>query len=299
MNRDDMMFREGLLSGQRILVTGGGSGLGRVMAEGFLILGADVTICGRRGALLDEAAAQMMAAHGGKVRGIACDIREPDSIEAMLDQIWADGGALTGLVNNAAGNFVSRTEDLSMRGFDAIANIVFRGTFAVTLACGKRWIAQGVPASVLSILATWVWNGSAFTVPSAMSKAAVNNMTQSLAVEWADRGIRLNSIAPGTFPTEGMTARLRPTEGEAAFKNTDDYPMGRVGHMPELANLAAYLMSPGAEYLTGQTIAIDGARYLATGGNFASLRKWGDEEWAASRQNIKAANSADKAQRTA
>ena len=299
MTRDDMMFRDDLLAGQRILVTGGGSGLGRVMAEGFLILGAEVFICGRRGGLLDDTASELMAAHGGTVTGIACDIRHPDAIEDMLDQIWASGGALTGLVNNAAGNFVSRTEDLSMRGFDAISGIVFRGSFATTLACGKRWIAEGTSASVLSILATWVWNGSAFTVPSAMSKAGVNVMTQSLAVEWADRGIRLNAIAPGTFPTEGMTARLRPTEGDKAFTDTQDYPMGRVGRMPELANLAAYLMSPGADYVTGQTIAIDGARYLATGGNFASLRGWTDEQWEASRQSIRSTNENDRAQRTA
>lgn len=293
------MFRDGLLSGQRILVTGGGSGLGRVMAEAFLILGADVYICGRRGQLLDEAAGDMMAAHGGSVKGVACDIRDPDAIEAMIDGIWADGGALTGLVNNAAGNFVSRTEDLSIRGFDAVSNIVFRGTFAVTLACGKRWIEAGVPASVLSILATWVWNGSAFTVPSAMSKAGVNVMSQSLAVEWGDRGIRLNCIAPGTFPTEGMSARLRPTDGDQAFRDVSDYPMGRVGRMPELANLAAFLMSRQAEYLTGQTIAIDGARYLATGGNFASLRSWSDDQWEESRSNIRATNERDRAQRTA
>lgn len=299
MNRDDLIFRDGLLSGQRILVTGGGSGLGRVMAEAFLILGADVYICGRRGQLLEEAASGMMAVHGGSVKGVACDIRDPEAIEAMIDGIWADGGPLTGLVNNAAGNFVSRTEDLSIRGFDAISNIVFRGTFAVTLACGKRWIEAGVPASVLSILATWVWNGSAFTVPSAMSKAGVNVMSQSLAVEWADRGIRLNCIAPGTFPTEGMSARLRPTEGDKAFRDVRDYPMGRVGRMPELANLAVFLMSRQAEYLTGQTIAIDGARYLATGGNFASLRSWTDEQWEQSRSNIRATNERDRAQRTA
>lgn len=295
----DMMLKPGALAGQRILVTGGGSGLGRVMAEGFQILGADVYICGRRGPLLDETARELMAAHGGKVRGIACDIRDPDAIEAMLDTIWADGGALTGLVNNAAGNFVSRTEDLSIRGFDSISNIVFRGSFAVTLACGKRWIEDKVPASVLSILATWVWNGSAFTVPSAMSKAGLNVMTQSLAVEWADRGIRFNAIAPGTFPTEGMSARLRPTEGEKAFSDVSDYPAGRVGRMSELANLAAFLMAPGADYITGQTIAIDGGRYLATGGNFASLRGWSDEEWQSSRDNIRAANARDRAQRTA
>lgn len=294
MNREDMMFRDGLLKGQRILVTGGGTGLGRVMAEGFLILGADVFICGRRQGPLEETAASLMSQHGGRVVGVPCDIRDQPSVEAMLDSIWANGGPLTGLVNNAAGNFISRTEDLSMNGFDAISGIVFRGTFAVTQGCGKRWIKQGSKASVLSILATWVWNGSAFTVPSAMSKAAINTMTQSLAVEWADKGIRLNAIAPGTFPTEGMSARLRPLEGKEAFADTSDYPMGRVGMMPELANLAAYLMSPGAEYVSGQTIAIDGARYLATGGNFASLRSWTDEQWKESRERIKATNARDK-----
>ncbi|QNE32133.1 SDR family oxidoreductase [Sphingomonas sp. NBWT7] len=299
MTRDDLMFRDGLLYGQRILVTGGGTGLGRVMAEAFLILGAEVFICGRRGSVLDETADALTAAHGGKVVGLACDIRDDAAIEAMLDRIWSNGGALTGLVNNAAGNFVSRTEDLSIRGFDAISSIVFRGSFAVTLACGKRWIAQGIPASVLSILATWVWNGSAFTVPSAMSKAGINVMSQSLAVEWADRGIRLNCIAPGTFPTEGMSARLRPTDGDGAFRDTSDYPMGRVGRMPELANLAAFLMSRQAEYLTGQTIAIDGARFLATGGNFASLRAWDDDQWAAARDSIRATTAKDKAARTA
>lgn len=299
MNRDDLMFRDNLLEGHRILVTGGGTGLGKVMAEAFLILGADVFICGRRGSVLDQTADELMTAHGGKMVGLACDIRDEAAIEDMLDRIWNNGGALTGLVNNAAGNFVSRTEDLSMRGFDAISSIVFRGSFAMTLACGKRWIDQGVSASVLSILATWVWNGSAFTVPSAMSKAGVNVMSQSLAVEWADRGIRFNCIAPGTFPTEGMSARLRPTDGEQAFRDTTDYPMGRVGRMPELANLAAFLMSPQAEYVSGQTIAIDGARYLATGGNFSSMRSWSDEQWAAARDSIRATTAKDKAARTA
>jgi NAD(P)-dependent dehydrogenase (short-subunit alcohol dehydrogenase family) len=299
MTRDDLMFRDNLLAGHRILVTGGGTGLGKVMAEAFLILGAEVFICGRRGNVLDATAEELMGLHGGKMVGLACDIRDAEAIDEMLDRIWNNGGALTGLVNNAAGNFVSRTEDLSIRGFDAISSIVFRGSFAVTLACGKRWIEGGISASVLSILATWVWNGSAFTVPSAMSKAGINVMSQSLAVEWADKGIRLNCIAPGTFPTEGMSARLRPTEGGTAFRDTTDYPMGRVGRMPELANLAAFLMSPQAEYVSGQTIAIDGARYLATGGNFSSMRSWTDEQWTQARESIRATTAKDKANRTA
>ena len=183
MKPDDLMFKPGLMKGQRILITGGGTGLGKVMAEACLMLGAEVYICGRRGGVLEAAARELMDAHGGKVTGIACDIRVPEAIHDMLDEVWAGGGALTGLINNAAGNFISRTEDLSPRAFDAIANIVFRGSFFVTLDCGKRWIAEGKKASVVSILTTWVWSGGPFTVPSAMSKAGLNVMTQSLAVE--------------------------------------------------------------------------------------------------------------------
>ena len=211
---DDLMFKPGLMSGERILITGGGTGLGKVMAEALLMLGAEVYICGRRGGVVEATARELMDAHGGKCVGLACDIRVPEAISEMLDTIWADGGALTGLVNNAAGNFISRTQDLSPRGFDAIANIVFRGSFFVTLECGKRWIAEGRHASVISILTTWIWNGGPFTVPSAMSKAGIATMSQSLAVEWGQHGIRFNNIAPGPFPTEGMSARLNPSQGE-------------------------------------------------------------------------------------
>ena len=237
---DDLMFRPGLMSGERILITGGGTGLGKVMAEACLMLGATVYICGRRGGVVEASARELMDAHGGRCVGLACDIRVPEAIEAMLDQIWADGGALTGLVNNAAGNFISRTEDLSPRAFDAIANIVFRGTFFVTQGCGKRWIAEGQKASVVSILTTWIWNGGPFTVPSAMSKAAVATMSQSLAVEWGSHGIRFNNIAPGPFPTEGMSARLNPggdgQERSNAYGDMSANPMGRVGDMREPAH---------------------------------------------------------------
>lgn len=210
MKASDLMYREGLFNGHRILVTGGGTGLGREMAEACLIMGATVYICGRRGSVLENTARELMAAHGGEVKAIPCDIRSADAIDKMVDQIWNDGGALTGLINNAAGNFVSRTEDLSSRAFDAVANIVFRGSFLVTLICGKRWLAEKKPASVVSIVTTWVWNGSPFVVPSAMSKAGLNTMTQSLAVEWGNRAVRFNAIAPGLFPTEGMNKRLGP-----------------------------------------------------------------------------------------
>lgn len=297
MTLDDLMLKPGVMNGQRILITGGGTGLGKVMAEAFLLLGAVVYICGRRGGVLEEAAKELMDAHGGKVVPIACDIRAPDAISEMLDQIWADGGALTGLVNNAAGNFISRTEDLSPRGFGAISDIVFRGSFFVTLDCGKRWIAEGKPGSVLSILTTWVWTGGPYTVPSAMSKAGLNIMTQSLAVEWGSKNIRLNAIAPGPFPTEGAWARLNPGDS----RNSGDAPgnpMGRVGKMPELANLAAYLLAPGSEYVNGQTIAIDGAAHQAGGGGFASLRGWTDEQWQQAREQIRGANEKDRAKRT-
>src|SRR5260221_1519788 len=299
MKLDDLMFRPGLMKGERILITGGGTGLGKVMAEACLMLGAEVFICGRRGGVLDEAARELMDAHGGKVTGIACDIRVPEAIHDMLDQVWASGGALSGLVNNAAGNFISRTEDLSPRAFDAIANIVFRGSFFVTLDCGKRWIAQGRKASVVSILTTWVWSGGPFTVPSAMSKAGLNVMTQSLAAEWGNRGVRFNAIAPGPFPTEGAWARLSPGQpASGGAREQTGSPLGRGGEMRELANLAVYLLHPLSEYVNGQTIAIDGGAWNAGGGGFNRLRDWGDEEWEQARSAIRGANEQDRAKRT-
>ncbi len=303
MDLNDLMYRPGLLKGHRILVTGGGTGLGKVMAEAFLMLGARVYIVGRRGGVLQEAADELNKAHadasGGYVSGLPLDIRSAEAIHETLDQVWADGGALTGLINNAAGNFISRTEDLSPRGFDAISNIVFRGTFYMTLDCGKRWIEEGTKASVVSILTTWVWNGSPFTVPSAMSKAGINVMTQSLAVEWGGKGVRFNAIAPGPFPTEGMSARLNPGEQRQAYSDMSSNPMGRVGEMRELANLAVYLVAPGSEYVNGQTIAIDGAAYQAGGGGFSALRSWDDARWKEATAAIRAVNEKDRAQRTA
>jgi NAD(P)-dependent dehydrogenase (short-subunit alcohol dehydrogenase family) len=299
MTPDDLMFKPGLMKGERILITGGGTGLGKVMAEACLMLGAEVYICGRRGGVLEATARELMDAHGGKVVGVACDIRVPEAIHDMLDQVWSDGGALTGLVNNAAGNFISRTEDLSPRAFDAIANIVFRGSFFVTLDCGKRWIAEGKAASVVSILTTWVWSGGPFTVPSAMSKAGLNVMTQSLAVEWGPKHIRFNAIAPGPFPTEGAWARLSPGQSTEGSRSMAGNPMGRVGEMRELANLAVYLLHPLSAYVNGQTIAIDGAGWNAGGGGFGNvLRDWDDAQWAQARAMIQGANEQDRAKRT-
>jgi NAD(P)-dependent dehydrogenase (short-subunit alcohol dehydrogenase family) len=293
----DLMFRDGLLKGKRILVTGGGTGLGEVMSEAYAKLGATVYICGRRAGVLDETAKRISGETGAKVKGIACDIRVAEAVDDMVAQIWADGGALTGLVNNAAGNFISRTKDLSPRGFNAIADIVFRGSFYVTLACGKRWIEGGNKGSVISILTTWVWNGGPFTVPSAMSKAGLNVMTKSLATEWGPHGIRLNAIAPGPFPTKGAWERLSPQSANRGESRTG-IPMGRNGEMHELANLAVFLMGDGCDYLTGQTIAIDGALHLASGGNFAQLSQLGDADWEKIRNEVKSANEKDRAKRS-
>ena len=299
MDTTKLMFRNDLLKGERILVTGGATGLGREMAEAFLSLGAQVVICGRRREVLEKTAAELTGQHGGTVVPLPCDIRSEEAITAMLDEVW-QGGALTGLVNNAAGNFVSRTQDLSSRGFDAIANTVFRGSFFMTLEVGKRWIAEQRRGNVISILATFVWNGSPFTVPSAMSKAGLNVMTQSLAVEWARYGIRFNAICPGPFPTEGAWSRLSPKSGDQPAPAKDPHaaanPMGRVGQMHELCNLAVMLMGPGADYINGETIAIDGGAHLVTP-RFLRLAEWDDAQWAAARQSIKSTNDKDKSER--
>jgi NAD(P)-dependent dehydrogenase (short-subunit alcohol dehydrogenase family) len=296
-----LMFKDGLMAGERILVTGGGTGLGKEMAEAFCKLGATVYILGRRGEVLKETAEEIMEKHGGRVVPIPCDIRAAEAIKEAIDLIWADGGALTGLVNNAAGNFISRTEDLSPRAFDAIANIVFRGTFYVTLDVGKRWIEDKKPGNVVNILTTWVWNGSPFTVPSAMSKSGIRAMAESLAVEWGRYGIRFNNIAPGPFPTKGAWERLSPGQStdKAEQNGNKANPLGRVGEMTELCNLAVFLMGPGAHYVNGQTIAIDGAMYQATGGNFSGLREWDDAQWDMVRNMIKGSNEKDRAARTA
>jgi len=291
------MFQDGLLKGKNILITGGGTGLGKEIAEKYLQLGADLWIAGRRAGVLDATAKELMARHGGKVRTHAVDIRDYAAVDAMAQRIWEESGPLTGLVNNAAGNFISPTKDLTPNGFNAIANIVFHGSFYVTHAVGKRWIEGGTKGSVISILVTWVWTGSPYVVPSAMSKAGLHIMTKSLAVEWGKHGIRLNAIAPGPFPTEGATKRLRP--GADFGDSTKVNPMRRIGRMSELQNLAAFLMADGCEWLSGETIAIDGAGYLATGAYFTELDKMSDADWHKARELIKAQNDKDRAGRAA
>ncbi len=290
------MFQSDLLKGKRILVTGGGTGLGRAMADRFLELGAELFICGRRKSVLEQTADELMSARGGAVSTWPVDIRVAEAVDEMVGEIW-QGGPLDGLVNNAAGNFISRTEDLSPRGFDAIANIVLHGTFYVTHACGRRWLAEGLPGSVISIVVTWVWTGSAYTVPSAMSKAGVAAMTQSLAVEWGGRGIRVNAIAPGPFPTKGAWDRLMPTD-KLSNDYTESVPMGRPGEHGELANLASFLMADQCRYINGAIIPIDGAQWLNGAGTFARLRELSDQDWTNIRDTIKSANAKDKALRS-
>ena len=289
------MFKDGLLKSQRILVTGGGTGLGKVMAARFVELGAEVFICGRRKSVCDATAFELADKYGGQVTSYGVDIRNAAAVDEMVEDIFRSG-PLTGLVNNAAGNFISRTEDLSSKGFDAVANIVMHGTFYVTHAIGKRWIAAKHRGSVVSIIVTWVDNSGPFVVPSAMSKAAIATMTRSLAVEWGRYGIRLNAIAPGVFPTEGAGKRLRPGEEPGAHTKKVN-PMGRFGRMEELQNLATFLLADGCEWLNGETIALDGAEHLATQGGFYELREWNDAQWKEARDAIRAQNDKDRAAR--
>ncbi|MET4495549.1 SDR family oxidoreductase [Bradyrhizobium sp. F1.2.8] len=289
------MFKENLLAGRRILVTGGGTGLGKSMAARFLQLGAEVHICGRRKIVCDETATELMAEYGGRVSSHGVDIRNALAVEEMIETIFRDG-PLTDLINNAAGNFISRSEELSPRGFDAVANIVMHGTFYVTQAVGKRWIALKQPGNVVSITTTWVRNGSPYVVPSAMSKPAIHAMTMSLAAEWGRYGIRLNTIAPGEIPTEGMSKRIKPGD-EAGARTKAMNPMGRVGTMEELQNVAVFLISGGCDWISGETIAMDGAQALAMGGNFYQLRDWSDDDWKTARESIMAQNEKDRAKR--
>ena len=300
------MYQADLLKGQRILVTGGGTRLGKAMAERFLSLGADIAICGRRQAVLDETAAAWRAQFPQRrVDTFGVDIRAAQAVDEMVEALW-QGGGLTGLVNNAAGNFIAPTESLSPRAFDAIAGIVFHGSFYVTHAVGRRWVAEakagqwqpGRPLrSVMSIIVTWVDNGGPYVVPSAMSKAGIEVMTKSLAVEWARYGVRLNAVGPGEIPTEGMSKRLNPGE-EPGARSRERNPMARTGQMSELQNLAAFLMAPGqCDWLTGQSIMMDGGSALATGGNFYELRSWSDDDWRQARDRIESQNEKDRAGR--
>ena len=289
------MFKKDLLEGKRILITGGGTGLGKEMANHFAEHGAELYICGRRENVLKETSDEISNKHGAKVHYQTLDIRASKDVDDYVQSIF-DEGLLDGLVNNAAGNFISPTKDLSHKGFDAIANIVFHGTFYMTHSVGKRLIEASHKASIINILTTWVWTGSPYVVPSAMSKSGINAMTKSLAAEWGKYGIKVNGIAPGPFPTKGAWERLNPDDGnDDGMMST--VPLGSVGEMIELQNLATFLMADGCDYLTGQTIGIDGAQYLTGGGTFSQLDKLSDDDWENMRKLIRDANNKDKADR--
>jgi NAD(P)-dependent dehydrogenase (short-subunit alcohol dehydrogenase family) len=272
------VFQPDLLRNKRILITGGGTGLGKGMAGRFLELGASVYICGRRKEVLSAAVAEFNKKAAGRIHSIPCDVRDLALVEEMMATIWKDG-PLDIVVNNAAGNFLARTEELSPGAFDAVIGIVLKGTINVTMACGRRWLAAKRKATVLNIAATYTTSGSAYVVPSAISKAGVVALTRSLAVEWGDRGIRMNAIAPGPIPTEGAFSRLLPG-GNFERVVLSRNPLGRFGTVEELANLAAFLVSDGCTYINGEVVVMDGGEWLQGAGEFTALgRELSEEDW--------------------
>jgi NAD(P)-dependent dehydrogenase (short-subunit alcohol dehydrogenase family) len=269
------MFEKGLLAGKRILVTGGGSGLGAAMGRRFAELGAELVICGRRAELLEETAAKLRGEFGGKVTTARCDIRNGAAVDAMMDEAFRDA-PLDVLVNNAAATFIAQTEQLSFRAADAILGPTLHGTMYCTLAAGKRWIDRKHKGVVLSILSTSTITGRAFTVPSAMAKSAVLAMTKSLAVEWGPKGIRTVAIAPGAFPTPGAAGQLRPEGRDEGWSSKN--PLGRTGEHSELANLASFLISDQAGYINGEMVVQDGGAHLRSSGA-EDLLQWTDAQW--------------------
>jgi NAD(P)-dependent dehydrogenase (short-subunit alcohol dehydrogenase family) len=269
------MFEKDLLEAKRILVTGGGSGLGAAMGRRFLELGAELIICGRRLELLEATAAEMRRDASGSVTTIGCDIRDGGAVEAMMDAIWREA-PLDVLVNNAAATFIAQTEQLSFRAADAILAPTLHGAMYCTLAAGKRWIEAGHRGVVLSILSTSTITGRAFTVPSAMAKSGILAMTKSLAVEWGPKGIRTVAIAPGAFPTPGATNQLRPEGRDQGWASRN--PLQRTGEHRELADLASFLISDGAGYMNGEMVVQDGGAHLRSSGA-EDLLQWTDEQW--------------------
>jgi NAD(P)-dependent dehydrogenase (short-subunit alcohol dehydrogenase family) len=278
------MLRDGAMKGKTIIVTGGGTGLGRSMSKYFLELGANIVITSRKMDVLEATAQELMAETGGQVLAHAGDARNYEDVELVLKAAIERFGQVDGLVNNAAGNFISPTERLSHKAFDVVIDIVLRGTYNYTLALGKYWIEQKIKGTMLNIVTTYAWTGSGYVVPSAAAKAGVLAITRSLAVEWAKYGIRSNAIAPGPFPTEGAWKRLFPEEAmgpelSAKLDPVGRVPLKRVGEHQELANLAAYLMSDYSSYVNGDVITIDGGEWLKGAGEFSYLDDIPADKW--------------------
>ena len=274
------MYEKGLLAGKRILVTGGGSGLGAAMGYRFVGLGAELIICGRRLELLEATALRIRSELGGKVGVIGCDIRDSAAVDAMMEEIWREA-PIDVLVNNAAATFIAQTEHLSPRAADAILAPTLHGTMYCTLAAGRRWIEGKHRGVVLSILSTSTITGRAFTVPSAMAKSAVLAMTRSLAVEWGPKGVRTVAIAPGAFPTPGASGQLRPEGRDESWAQRN--PLGRAGEHGELADLASFLISDQAGYINGEMVVQDGGAHLRSSGA-EDLLQWTDAQWQKQRE---------------
>lgn len=273
------MLKSGSFKGKTIIITGGGTGLGRAMGKYLLELGANLVITSRKKEVLDKAALELMSETGGTVLAVPCDIRKYDEVLNVIKTTEERFGQIHGVLNNAAGNFISPTERLSHRAFDIVVDIVLKGTYYVTLAAGKNWIAKKQSGSFLNIVTTYAWTGSGYVVPSACGKAGVLALTRSLAVEWAKYKIRSNAIAPGPFPTEGAWSRLLPGDLVKKFDPAERIPLKRVGEHQELANLAAYLLSDYSAYVNGEVITIDGGEWLKNGGEFSHLESIPSEMW--------------------
>jgi NAD(P)-dependent dehydrogenase (short-subunit alcohol dehydrogenase family) len=279
MKHTQGMLRDSALEGKTILITGGGTGLGKSMGLYFLKLGANLVITSRKLDVLKATALEMEQETGGKVLALSCDVRNVEEVEKMFEDAIAHYGQVDAVLNNAAGNFISPTERLSLNAFHTVLDIVLKGTVNVTMTAGKHWIKEKQAGTFLNIVTTYAWTGSAYVVPSAAAKAGVLAMTRSLAVEWAKYGIRTNAIAPGPFPTEGAWSRLLPGDLVKKFDPSKKVPVGRVGEHQELANIAAYLMSDYSAYVNGEVITIDGGEWLKGAGEFNNLDAIPDELW--------------------
>jgi len=275
----DSMLKEGTFLDKTIVITGGGTGLGRSMGRYLLELGANLVICGRRQGVIEATTRELEQETGGAVLGQCCDVRNPDEVEALRDTAIERFGRVDGLINNAAGNFICPTERLSYNAFNVVVDIVLKGTYNCTLAFGKQWIADKTPGVFLNIATSYAWTGSGYVVPSAVAKAGVLILTRSLASEWGKYGIRINAIAPGPFPTEGAWSRLMPPQLADTFDVTKRIPLGRHGEHQELCNLAAYLLSDYAAYITGDVVTIDGGEWLRGAGEFNALEAVSSQQW--------------------